>query len=258
MLRTVAVAVVGSGLAMWALWVPAPNRRAPSATTTRRWPWLLCGGAALVGAVIFGWTAGAVAGAVSGICSWCLVAVPTSRRRVHAAESAAQFAAILANQAQVSRTVVDALETAAPLATGPIAGAAAQLVRDCHSLGVEVAAQRFGAAADSPAGEWLADVVAVAAASGGEWLPILGVLEAEAAETAATARRFHRQVASNLPQLALAALLGTAIAVGSALVSPDAWAWLAGPQGQKVGLVAAALAVVICARPLSAAWEMLR
>ena len=219
---------------------------------------MLAGGTALVGVVIFGWTAGVVAGAIAGICSWCLVAVPTSRRRVHAAESVAQFAAILANQAQVSRTVVDALETAAPLATGPIARATAQLVREGRSLGVETAAQHFAASVDTPAGEWLADVVAVAAASGGEWLPILAVLEAEAAETASTARRFHRQVAANLPQLALATVLGAAVAVGSALVNPDAWAWLAGPQGQQVSLVAVTLAVVVCARPLSAAWEMLR
>ena len=257
MLRSAALAVAGSGVAMWALWAPAPSRSAPT-VRARRWPWTVAAGAALVGVVVFGWTAGAVAGAISGICSWSMVAVPTSRRCVGAAESVAQFAAILANQAQVSRTVVDALETAAPLATGPIASAAAQLVRDCRSLGVEAAAQHFAAAADTPAGEWLADVVAVAAASGGEWLPILGVLEAEAAETAATARRFHRRVAANLPQLTLAAVLGVAVAVGSALVSSDAWAWLAGPQGQQIGLVAAVLAVVICARPLSAVWEMLR
>ena len=72
------------------------------------------------------------------------------------------------------------------------------------------------------------------------------------------ARHFHRHVAASLPQLALAAVLGAAVAVGSAMVSPDAWAWMIGPQGQRVGLVAVVAAVAISARPLTSAWEMLR
>ncbi|WP_428121543.1 hypothetical protein [Candidatus Poriferisodalis sp.] len=257
MLNTVALAAAGASGALWVLWGRAPDRRR-SAAATPRWPWGLALGSALAAGVIAGRTAGVVAGTVVAICSWCAAAVPTSRRRVHAAESAAQFAAILANQAQVSRTVVDALETAAPLATGPMARAAANLVSECRSVGVETAAGNFAATAETPAAEWLADVVAVAAASGGQWAPILGVLEAEAAETAATTRRFHRQVAANLPQLALATALGAAVVVGAAISNPDAWAWLTGPQGESVSIAAAVLALVICARPLSAAWEALR
>lgn len=257
MLKVVAFGLAGCGAALWPLFGGGPEGSGHRGDS-RRWPWLLTGAAGLVAGLAFGPTALGLAGAVVGICAWCAACIVRSRKQVSAAESVAQFAAVLANQAQVSRTVTDALETSAPLATGPIAETVLRFVAECRSVGVEAAAQRFAAGAEGPVAAWLADVVAVAAASGGQWVPILGVLESEAAEAASTARHFHRHVAANLPQLALAAALGAAIAVGSALVSPDSWAWMIGPQGQRVGLAAVVVAVAICARPLSSAWEMLR
>lgn len=260
MLKVAAFGLAGCGAALWLLL--ADGRRVPrgasAVRTSMRWPWFVSGAIAFVTGLAMGPAAAGLAGAVAGICAWCAACVTQSRRRVLSAESVAQLAAILANQAQVSRTVVDALETSAPLASGPIARTASELVAECRSVGVEAAAQRFAEHADDAVGAWLADVVAVAAASGGQWVPILGVLESEAAEAAATARHFHRHVAANLPQLGLAALLGAAVAVGSALVSPDAWSWMTGPQGQRVGLAAVVVAVAISARPLAAAWESLR
>ena len=257
MLNFVAVGAAGAGGALWILFSDAARvRRAEQ--TSLRWPWLTSGIAALLAGLLFGPAAAGLAAAVAGICSWCAAAVERSRRRVAAAESVAQFAAILANQAQVSRTVVGALETSAPLASGPMAQTAARFVAECRSVGVEAAAQHFAAGDEGAVAAWLADAVAVAASSGGEWVPILEVVESEAAEAAATARHFHRHVAANLPQLGLAATLGAAVALGSALVSPDAWAWLSGPQGQRVGLAATVVGIALCARPLAAAWEMLR
>lgn len=257
MLNFVALGVVGAGAALWTLFSDVvPLRRAER--TSLRWPWLLSGVTAFVTGLLFGPAAAGLAAAVVGLGAWCAATVVRSRRRVAAAESVAQFAAVLANQAQVSRTVVDALETSAPLATGPIAQTAAKFVAECRSIGVEGAAQRFAAGDEGEVAAWLADAVAVAASSGGEWVPILEVVESEAAEAAATARHFHRHVAANLPQLGLAAALGAAVALGSALVSPDAWAWLSGPQGQRVGLAATVVGVALCARPLASAWEMLR
>ena len=254
MLKLVAFGIAGCTAALWLLFADAvPGRHREGSPT--RWPWAVTGVAAFVAGLAFGPAAAGLAGAVVGICAWCTAVILRSRRRVAAAESVAQFASILANQAQVSRTVVDALETAAPLATGPIAETASRFVSECRSAGVEAAAQRFATGTEGAVAAWLADAVVVAASSGGEWVPILGVLEAEAAENAATARHFHRHVAANLPQLGLSAALGSAVALGSALVSPDAWAWLTGSQGQRVSLAAICVAAAICTRPLASAWE---
>ncbi len=257
MLRFAALGAAGCATALWTLF--SAGRRARSRSDeSLRWPLLVTGAAAFVAGLAYGPTAAGLTGAVVGIGAWCAACIVRSRQRVDAAESVAQFASILANQAQVSRTVVDALETSAPLATGPVAQTAAKLVDECRSVGVEAAAQQFATGADGAVAAWLADVVAVAAASGGQWVPILGVLETEAAEAASTARHFHRHVAANLPQLGLAAALGAAVALGSALVSPEAWAWLSGPQGQRIGLAATVIGVAVSARPLASAWEMLR
>ena len=257
MLRLAALGAAGCAAALWLVLADAgPDRYRVGSPT--RWPWAVTGIAAFVVGLAFGPAAAGLAGAVAGVCAWCAAVIVRSRQRVAAAESVAQFASILANQAQVSRTVVDALETAAPLATGPIAETATRFVSECRTAGVEAAAQRFATGAEGAVAAWLADAVAVAASSGGEWVPILGVLESEAAQDAATARHFHRHVAANLPQIGLSAALGAAVALGSALVSPDAWAWLVSPQGQRVGLAAIAIAVSICARPLASAWELTR
>ena len=257
MLKVAALGLVGCGVALWPLFDDRSTGGRRSKDSTR-WPWLVSGVAAFVTGIVLGPTAAGLTAALAGIGTWCAACIIRSRQRVSVAESVAQFAAVLANQAQASRTVVDALETSAPLATGPIAKTAARLVAECRSVGVESAAQRFAAGADGMVAAWLADVVAIAAASGGQWVPILEALESEAAEHASTARHFHRHVAGNLPQLALAAVLGAAVALGSAFVSPESWAWLSGAQGQRVGLAAVVVAVAICARPLSSAWEMLR
>ena len=257
MLRFAAIGVAGCAAALrLVLADAAPEHRRGGGPT--RWPWAVTGSAALAAGLAFGPAAAGLAGAVAGICAWCAAVIVRSRRRVAAAESVAQFASILANQAQVSRTVVDALETAAPLAIGPIAETASRFVAECRSAGVDAAAQRFATGTEGAVAAWLADAVAVAASSGGEWVPILGVLESEAAEAASTARHFHRHVAAGLPQLGLSAALGSAVALGSALVNPEAWAWLIGPQGQRVGLAAVTVAVAICVRPLASAWELTR
>ena len=257
MLNSLAIGLVGAGAALWILFSDfATGRDADRASL--RWPWLVSGIAAFVTGLLFGPAAAGLTAAVVGVGAWCLATVVRSRRRVAAAESVAQFAAVLANQAQVSRTVVDALETSAPLASGPMARTVARFVAECRSIGVEAAAQQFAAGDEGAVAAWLADAVAVAASSGGEWVPILEVVESEATEAAVTARHFHRHVAANLPQLGLASTLGAAVALGSALVSPDAWAWLSGPQGQRVGLAATVIGVALCARPLATAWEMLR
>lgn len=257
MLRVAALGAVGCAAALRLMLADAGagGRSDPGPT---RWPWAATGLAAFVAGLAFGPAAAGLAGVVAGVCAWCAAVVMHSRRNVAAAESVAQFASILANQAQVSRTVIDALETAAPLASGPIAQTASRFVAECRTVGVEAAAARFATGAQGALAAWLADAVAVAASSGGEWVPILEVLESEAAEAASTARHFHRHVAANLPQLGLSAALGSAVAVGSALVSPDAWAWLTGSQGQRVGLAAVVVAAVICTRPLAAAWESAR
>lgn len=258
MLKLAALGAAGGAAALWLVLADAlPERRRRAGSTTRR-PWAVTGLAAFVAGLAYGPAAAALAAAVVGSCAWCAAVIVRSRRRVAEAESVAQFASILSNQAQVSRTVVDALETAAPLATGPIAETASRFVAECRSAGVEAAAQRFATGTEGAVAAWLADAVAVAAASGGEWVPILGVLESEAAEAASTARHFHRHVAASLPQLGLSAALGAAVALGSAFVSPDAWAWLVGPQGQRVSLAATVIAAVICARPLASAWELTR
>ena len=260
MLKFVALGAVGTGSALWTLF-SGPGQllgNQQSESTSVRWPWLASGGAAFVAGLMFGPVAAGLASAVVGICTWCTAIIVRSNQRVQSAESVAQFAAVLANQAQVSRTVVEALETSAPLASGPMAPAVTKFVAECRSIGVDAAAARFAHGDEGAVAAWLSDAVAVAGSSGGEWVPILEVVEAEASEAAATARHFHRHVASNLPQLALALALGAAIALGSAFVSPDAWEWLSGPQGQRVGLGATVVGVAVCARPLASAWEMLR
>ena len=257
MLSFAALGAAGAGAALFTLFADVA-RICRVERTSHRWPWLMSGIAALFAGLLFGPAAAGLAAAVTGIGAWCAACVLRSRRRVLVAESVAQFAAVLANQAQVSRTVVDALETSAPLASGPMAQTAARFVAECRSVGVEAAAQHFAAGDEGAVAAWLADAVAVSASSGGEWVPILEVVESEAAEAAVTARHFHRHVAANLPQLGLAAALGAAVALGSALVSPDAWAWLSGLQGQRVGLAATVVGVALCVRPLATAWEMLR
>ena len=257
MLNFAALGVVGVSAALWILFSDAAQDHRAERVSLR-WPWLASGMAALCAGLLFGPAAAGLAAAVVGVCAWCAATVVRSRERVAAAESVAQFAAVLANQAQVARTVVGALETSAPLASGPMAQTAARFVAECRSVGVEAAAQRFADGEEGAVAAWLADAVAVASSSGGEWVPILEVVESEAAEAAATARHYHRHVAANLPQLGLASALGAAVALGSALVSPDAWAWLSGPQGQRVGLAATVIGVALCARPLATAWEMLR
>ena len=257
MLKLAAFGAVGCAAALWLVLADAAPERHRDGSPTR-WPWAVTGISAFSAGLAFGPAAAGLAGAVVGICAWCAAVIVRSRRRVSTAESVAQFASILSNQAQVSRTVVDALETAAPLASGPIAETATRFVSECRSAGVEAAAQRFVTGTEGAVAAWLADAVAVAASSGGAWVPILEVLESEAAEAAATARHFHRHVAANLPQLGLSAALGAAVALGSAMVSPDAWEWLTGTQGQRAGLAAVAIAAAIAARPLTSAWELTR
>ncbi|HCB36832.1 MAG TPA: hypothetical protein DEP66_01080, partial [Acidimicrobiaceae bacterium] len=222
------------------------------------WPGFVAAAAGAAAALLTSPPLGVAAAVVVGVSLMCFATVPFSSRSVAAAESTARFAAVLANQATVSRTVTEALARAAPLIDGPVGVAARALVDDCRSIGVEAAAQRFAERVATPAASWLADVIGIAAAGGGQWAPIMAVLETEAAEVATTARHFHRHVAATLNQLGVATLLGAGIVVGAALLNPESWTWLTAGDGAGIALAMAAVAALTSWKLLSGAWEVLR
>ena len=204
MLNLAAFGTVGCGAALWLLFAGESRKQArrsgAAAGESVRWPWLAAGSAAFAAGLAFGPSAAGLAGAIAGICSWCAACVV--REPAPGAVSG------------VGRTVRrDSGQSGTGLAHGRgCAGdlGAAGFWSDCpHCIesGRRVPQRGRGkrrhsvspTAPTTRVGAWLADVVAVAAASGGQWVPILGALESEAAEAAATARHFHRHVAANLP-----------------------------------------------------------
>ena len=76
------------------------------------------------------------------------------------------------------------------------------------------------------------------------------MLEAEASQTAATARLFHARVAVAMPTLALVVVLGAGLVAGAGQVADDVGAWLAGPQGAAVLLAGAVVIAALSARVL--------
>ncbi|MYI35912.1 MAG: hypothetical protein F4118_05725 [Acidimicrobiaceae bacterium] len=195
-----------------------------------------------------GHAAAAAIGAV--VCTSATKVLVSSRRRVATAEGVARFASVLANQAAVAVTASDAVARAAPLVSGPVGKAAVAMAADCESLGVDIAAERFAARVPSAVAASLADLVAVSAEGGGRWAETVAVLEAEASQTAATARLFHGRVAAAMPTLALVVLLGAGLVAGAGQVATDVGAWLAGTQGAALLLAGAVTMAALSARVL--------
>ena len=78
----------------------------------------------------------------------------------------------------------------------------------------------------------------------------VAVLEAEAAQTAATARLFHARVATAMPTLALVVLLGAGLVAGAGQVATDVGAWLASTQGAALLTAGAVVTAALSARVL--------
>ncbi len=235
---------------------------AKQAAHAPRWPYPI---ALLSGIVVAAWASslalGAATACVTALSTMCLATTPRSKRKVANAQAAARFISVLANQATVSSTVVEAIGRAAPLMQGQpgsVSQAAVALAEECRSRGVAQAADRFAKRANTAAADWLAEVITTSTAGGGKWGSVLVVLEAEASADAATAQHFHRQVASLLTQLAAATLLGAAIVVGAARINATSWHWLIRADGSTVALAVAVAVALVGWKLLAGVWEILR
>ncbi|MYB28715.1 MAG: hypothetical protein F4X38_06195 [Acidimicrobiaceae bacterium] len=210
--------------------------------------------AAAAGSVmtVLGLTAGHAAAAAicAVVCTSALKVLVMSRRRVAVAEGVARFASVLANQAAVAVTAADAVARAAPLVSGGVGEAAAAMATDCKSVGVDIAAERFAARVPSAVAGSLADLIAISAEGGGRWAETVAVLEAEASQTAMTARLFHARVAVAMPTLALVVLLGAGLVAGAGQVATDVGAWLAGGRGAALLMAGAVVIAAFSARVL--------
>ena len=213
-------------------------------------------GAALAAGLAAGHAAAAALCAV--VCTAAIRVLLASRRWCATAEGVARLAGVLANQASVAVTAIDALRHAGPLVTGRVGQAAVEMAADAETSGMEPAAERFAARVPSAAARSLANLLVVAAEGGGRWAETVRVLEAEASEAAATARLFHARVAAAMPTLAVVTSLGAGLVAGSAWTARDVGAWLAGPQGAMLVLGGAAVMAVLCARVLLPARALAR
>ena len=184
------------------------------------------------------------------VCTAALKVLMASRRRAATAEGVARLAGVLANQASVAVTVSDAVAKAAPLVSGPVGHAAVAMAADCESVGVDVASERFAARVPSAVAGSLADLVAISAEGGGRWAATVAVLEAEASQTAATARLFHARVAVAMPTLVLVVLLGAGLIAGAGQVAADVGAWLSSTRGAMLLMAGAAVIAALSARVL--------
>lgn len=247
-----------------ALWPVNPGGRAWFAAYRRparaelRWiilPSLAAGAAAA-------WTAGILTGIsaalLAGVCAATGRVMAASRRAVNRTEAMSRLTAVLANQATVSSTVLEALSRSAPLITGPVGQAAARLAEEGAAGDVQAAADAFVRAVPSAPAEWLADIVSITAAGGGRVGDALTALETRTGEHAATVRLFHAKVAALLPQLIAVVALGAGMVAAVAAAAADVASWLAGPQGQTVTLLTAGLTVLLAARVLLPAWNGVR
>lgn len=191
----------------------------------------------------------AVAAAICAlVCVAALGVVVTSRRWTATAEGVARLAGVLANQASVAVTVTDAVDRAAPLVTGPVGEAAAALAAEAETVGIDIAAERFASRVRSSTARSLADLVAVSAESGGRWVETARVLEAEASQTAATARLFHSKIAAAMPTVALVVVLSAGLVAGVGYTAADVSTWLSGTQGGAIMVAAALVAAALAAR----------
>ena len=221
---------------------------------------LLAAAAAFAVMVAAGLAAGpAVAAAICAlVCTSAMKVLATSRRRVATAEGVARFASVLANQAAVAVTPADAVAKAAPLVSGGVGAAAVAMAADCEDVGVDIAAGRFAARVPSAVAGSLADLVAISAEGGGRWAETVAVLEAEASQTAVTARLFHSRVAVTMPTLALVVLLGAGLVAGAGQVAADVGQWLAGSRGAALLLTGAVVTAALSARVLLPARAAMR
>ncbi len=193
----------------------------------------------------------AIAAAICAVvCTSAIKILIFSGRRVRTAEGVARFASVLNNQASVAVTVTDAVARAAPLISGPVGVAATAMASDCESVGVDIAAQRFAAQVPSAVAGSLADLIAISAVGGGRWVETVAVLEAEASQTAKTARLFHGRVAVAMPTLVLVVLLSAGLVAGTSQVADEVGTWLASAQGSALLLAAAVVIAAMSARVL--------
>ncbi len=213
-------------------------------------------GATLASGLVVGHAAAAALCSV--VCIAAMKVMLASRRWTATAEGVARLAGVLANQASVAVTAVDALRHAAPLVSGPVGDAAEEMAADAERLGMAPAAEHFAARVPSAAARSLANLLTVAAEGGGRWAQTVSVLEAEASEAAATARLFHARVAAAMPTLAIVTSLGAGLVAGSAWTARDVGAWLAGPQGAMLVLGGAVVIAALCARVLLPARALTR
>ncbi len=213
---------------------------------------LPAGAAAAALMIVVGLTAGhgAAAAMCAVVCTAAMKVLVTSRRRATTDEGVARLAGVLANQASVAVTVSDAVAKAAPLVSGLVGHAAVAMAADCETVGIDIAAERFAARVPSAVAGSLADLVAISAEGGGRWAETVAVLEAEASQTAATARLFHARVATAMPTLALVVLLGAGLIAGAGQVATDVGAWLASTQGATLLAAGAAVIAALSARVL--------
>ena len=239
------------------LWPAGGTRWSLRATTGRhrrtRIPAELPAAAAAGSAmIVFGLAAGHVVAAAicAVVCTSAVKVLVTSRRRVATAEGVARYASVLTNQAAVAVTAEDAVARAAPLVSGPVGEAAVTMASDCKSVGVDIAAERFAARVPSAVAGSLADLIAISAEGGGRWAETVAVLEAEASQTATTARLFHARVAVAMPTLALVVLLGAGLVAGAGQVAADVGAWLAGDRGAALLMAGAVVIAALSARVL--------
>ncbi len=202
--------------------------------------------------IVLGLSAGHAAAAAicAVVCTAAVKVLLVSRRRVAVAEGVARFASVLTNQAAVAVTASDAVARAAPLVSGPVGAAAVAMAADCENVGVDVAAERFAARVPSAVARSLADLISVSAEGGGRWAETVAVLEAEASQTATTARLFHARVAVAMPTVALVVLLGAGLVAGAGQVAADVGAWLAGGRGAALLMAGAAVVAALSARVL--------
>lgn len=208
------------------------------------------------------WPAGILTGLSTallvGVCAATGRVMAASRRAVRRTEAMSRLTAVLANQATVSSTVMEALSRSAPLITGPVGQAAARLAEECAAGDVQAAADAFVRAVPTAPAEWLADIVSITAAGGGRVGDALSALETRTGEHAATVRLFHAKVAVLLPQLIAVVALGAGMVAAVAAAAADVASWLAGPQGQIVTLLTAGLTALLSIRILLPAWNGVR
>ncbi len=178
-------------------------------------------------------------GLVAGLCVSTWMTGQEVREAADLAESVSSLATVLANQATAATTVIDAVQKAAPLVSGPVKTAALQMGADCELIGVGAATARFKQDLGIPSAEWLGDIVDISSTGGGRWMDVAHIFETEAGEEAELVRFLLRKVASQLPTLVAVMILSVGIVVGLGWMSAEVGRWLLSAQGQMAVAVSA-------------------